>query len=116
MRFPKSRRRAIVLLISLGLFVVVTVLRFFVTGWGPTLNVFLFPYALAGFVIAFLWAEESWRWGLWLVASLWGIMALSILFSDFHALELFKNFVPLCIATIASCFGAFLGAKFSRRA
>lgn len=116
MSFTKSRRRAIVLLISFGLFVAVTILRFFVTGWGTTLNVFLFTYALAGFIIAFFWAEESWRWGLWLVTSLWGLMALSLLFSDFHALGWLQNVVPLCVATLASCFGSYLGAKFSPRA
>lgn len=115
MQFAKSRRRAIVLLVSFALFVAVTGLRFFNTGWVPSLNIYLFPYFLAGFVVAYIWAEESWRWGLWLVSCLWGIMFLSLLFSDFYSLELMKNVVPLCVATIASCFGSFIGAKFSSR-
>ena len=115
MSFPKSRRRAIVLIVSFALFVTVTGLRFFTTGWMPTLNIYLFPYGLAGLVIAYLWAEESWRWGLWLVSSLWGVMLLGLLFSDFYSLELMKSIVPVCVATIAACFGSFLGAKISLR-
>jgi hypothetical protein len=104
-----------VLLFSISLFVAITGLRFFTTGWIPTLNTYLVPYFLAGFIIAYIWAEESWRWGLWLVSCLWGVMLLSLLFSDFHSLELMKSIVPLCVATIAACFGSFLGAKFSSR-
>ncbi len=115
MPLDKILRRVIVLVISFLLFVTVTVLRFFNPEWIAMLNIYFFCYGLSGFVIASIWAGESWRWGLWLVACLWGLLVASLLFSDFYGLDILKNIVPLCVATIAACFGSYLGASLNLR-
>lgn len=111
----KGQRRAIVLVIGFLVFVAVTILTFFTGTRVATLNIHLFAYLLPGFIFGIMWAEESWRWGLWLVAALWGVWVVALLFSDFYGIGFMKNVVPLCVSTLAACFGSYLGAKLSLR-
>jgi hypothetical protein len=65
-------------------------------------------YLFVGGLFGFLWPKESWRWGLWIVGPMIGLIGLSILFAGQLDMFLKKDLPILLIAIIAACLGDFL--------
>ena len=65
-------------------------------------------YLFVGGLFGFLWQKESWRWGLWIVGPMIGLIGLSILFAGQLDMFLKKDLPILFVAIIAACLGGFL--------
>jgi len=77
--------------------------------------VFGFAYLLAGSLLGVFWPGVSWRWGFWLAAPFFIIVAIDVLISgpvgESQIRELVESFVPIVIAGT----GSFIFSRYIRQ-
>lgn len=74
----------------------------------------LFCLLLAG-TFGFFWANESWRWGFWIIGPSFGLTILSIAFVGQMEIFLKKDLPIFLIAIVSLCLGSFVFAIISKR-
>ena len=72
-------------------------------------------YFLGGGLFGYLRPKESWRWGLWMVGPIFGLIGLSIAFSGQFDVFLKKDLPLLVISIMSACLGSFLLARIKLR-
>jgi hypothetical protein len=72
---------------------------------------FALYFLFAGALLGYLWPQKSWRWGLWLIAPMFGVLGLSVLFAGGQG-SIIKD-IPIMLLVIASpCLGSFLLSRY----
>ena len=109
-RFPLS---AVAVAVLVGL--VAMFLPSVFLGREVTVVVIAVVYAAAGLLVALLWPDGSWWWGVWVAAPVILIVAFSN-HNPAYPGAFLRHDVPL-LATVsaAACLGALLGARLSPR-
>jgi hypothetical protein len=65
--------------------------------------------------LGFFWAQESWRWGLWIIGPAFTLSLLSIVFAGQVEIFLKKDLPIFLFAILSLCLGSFVLAAISNK-
>ncbi len=75
----------------------------------------VFLCLLVSGIFGFFGAQESWRWGLWIIGPSFGLSLLSIAFAGQSEIFLKKDLPTFLIAMLSVCLGSFVFAMISAK-
>ncbi len=80
------------------------------------LECFPYPQIILGFLIGglfgFIWPKVSWRWGLWMVGPILGLLVLSLLFAGNFDVFLEKDLPVPGVTFLSASMGGFVFSKW----